>query len=114
MLRGNNGFTLLETIIATTIIFIIIAVSYQVNSHIKMEQKVMEDRRAISYAVHGELLLYIYNKKNSDLSKDIVYKEVSLTVSFIYNKGLIKACTRFENIMEREEVICLHGWVGSV
>lgn len=109
MWKNHKGFTLLETSIALTVLFITISVSLPIMSLLQTERAIIKERRIIAYRLHDELLFSIgHGEVPMDKAFEIDNKLI--TISQTREDKLITSCARWENRKQRREEICLYGW----
>lgn len=109
MCKGIKGFTLLETVIASSIIFLVIALTVPLQSIIKTERKLMLENREIAYILHAALLDYL-SIEDKISEKVVDYREKELTITFSNEDGLVTSCITWLNSKENRQVRCLYGW----
>lgn len=73
------------------------------------EQKILQDRRKISFTLHDRLQDNIIN--NNDPFEE--YSELNnKSVLFLFSNenGLMKGCASWENVKQKQETICFYGY----
>ncbi|WP_339228114.1 type II secretion system protein [Oceanobacillus sp. FSL K6-2867] len=110
-MQNHNGFTLIEVLIASGIVFTVIATFSPIISTLHTEQKVLSERRKLAYALHDELQQFIWNT-NTLLPKEFIQtidenKEVQF--KFQQENGVIKGCAKWNNAKNNNEKLCFYG-----
>lgn len=111
MLLKNNGFTLVEVIVASSILMVVITTIMPIISLITEHQRLLSDRRTFSYQLHDELQPYVHQQDTSlpsNYSKTIHNKKVAF--QFRKENELIKGCAEWKNVKNNNEIICLYGY----
>lgn len=106
----NKGFTLIEVLVAKSIIITLLLTFIPIYSTITYEQHVLKTRLLATSTLHDELLLY-----TNDAVKEQTYtKKVnnqSVTIHFTNQTKFVKSCATWTNIKKRKEEICLYGYI---
>lgn len=109
-LKKPNGFTLIETIIAVSILMSVIMTIAPIISTILTEQSILSDRRALAYALHDELQLYLWtdSKELPDTYRQNIHSK-EVTFQFTKEDNYVKGCVNWENVKQKNESLCLYG-----
>ncbi len=111
ILQNRNGFTLIEVLIASGIIFTAIATFMPIISTLDIEQKVLSDRRKLAYLLHDELQQFIWSSNTLlpvAFTKTVdSYMEVQF--DFQIENEFIKGCAEWNNAKNTEEQLCFYG-----
>ncbi|RLL48086.1 hypothetical protein D8M04_02085 [Oceanobacillus piezotolerans] len=105
----DEGFTLVEVIIASTLLLTVIIFFIPLISQLDKELSILDNRRHIVHALHDELQIYLWTKESlphsskEQINNQLV--ELSIEKDLIYIKG----CAQWENAREKMEEICLYG-----
>ncbi|GAB3052016.1 prepilin-type N-terminal cleavage/methylation domain-containing protein [Virgibacillus ainsalahensis] len=106
----TNGFTLIEVLIASTLLITVVTTVFPIITLLTNEKDNLSDRRILTSKVHDELQDYLWDKEKStpdQFTEIIRMKEVTFT--FTKEKEYIKGCARWENVKKTKETICLYG-----
>ncbi|RDW21932.1 type II secretion system protein [Oceanobacillus chungangensis] len=106
----NNGFTMIEVIVASVILFSVITTIIPIVSTVEKEQKVLSDRRIMIHTLHDELQSFIVGnplRKPTEHIKEINRRQA--VFRFSTESDYIKGCVNWENVRKRKETICLFG-----
>jgi len=109
ILSNNNGFTLLEVLIAMSIIFMLMTTIIPITSLLERERTVLSERRMFSSKLHDELQPFLWNDLQLPSSHSDVINLINVTFSFTYEGQYIKGCVNWENARKKSETICLYG-----
>ena len=82
---NSRGFTLLEVLIASSIIMMLISIIVPITSLLEQERTVLNERRAFSARLHDELQPFLWN----DLELPISYSSVNNLVDITFRLSLI-------------------------
>lgn len=111
-LKNNNGFTLIETIVAASLLFTTILIIIPISSLITNERVVLEDRYNYTSLLHLELQAFINNKHKalpSEFEQHINNKIITFKINKD-NNNLIKGCITWKNARNEQERMCLYGY----
>jgi len=109
-LLNSRGFTLLEVLIASSIILMLISIIVPITSLLEQERTVLKERRAFSARLHDELQPFLWNDLELPISYSSVNNLVDITFRFTHESEYIKGCVSWENAREKNETICLYGF----
>ncbi|WP_165769131.1 type II secretion system protein [Virgibacillus profundi] len=106
----NNGFTLIEVLVATSILMVAVSVIVPIIVLLNEEQQILSDRRVLAYRLHDELQPYIWEE---NLSSPSLFHETiqnkNATFHFTKENDYIKGCVTWENVKKKDESFCLYG-----
>lgn len=109
-LLNNKGFTILEAIVASSIILMLITTILPISSLLERERAVLSERRELGSILHDRLQPVLWN----DLDLPFGYAEtihaVDVTFHFTYDGEYVKGCGTWENARGKSETICLYGF----
>lgn len=105
----SDGFSVIELLVAKSIIFILLATFIPIYTTISYERSVLSDRIAITSALHDELQLKVWQGMQGDTKITRVVNNEVIKISFSEEKQFIKGCAKWNNKQGREEVRCLYG-----
>lgn len=111
ILSKYNGFTLIEVLIASSILMMMITTFVPIFSLLKNEQTVLSDRRTIAFRLHDELQYYLWDKTATmpaSFMETIQFRSVAF--EFTKNDDLVKGCAKWKNVKKIGEVTCLYGY----
>lgn len=112
MLKKNNGFTLVEVLVASSILFMMIIVIIPINTLLTTERTILKDRHEFKQTLQEELQPFIW-ETNKELPATYVKEMNHKSVSFQFTRqpdNLIKGCVQWENVRNQREKICLYGY----
>ncbi|UJL44840.1 type II secretion system protein [Virgibacillus sp. NKC19-16] len=107
----NNGFTLIEVLVASSVLMMVISTVVPIISLITEHQSLLSDRRTFNYYLHDELQPYLHQQETAlptNYSETIHNKTV--TFEFQMVNELVKGCAEWQNVKNNNEVICLYGY----
>jgi len=105
----NKGFTLIEVLVAKSIIITLLLTFIPIYSTITYEQHILETRLLATSTLHDELMLYEKDERKEKSFTTNVNNE-SVTIRFTNQSKYIKGCATWTNIKKRKEEICLYGY----
>ncbi|MFA1821547.1 type II secretion system protein [Virgibacillus oceani] len=109
-MKKNEGFTLIEVLIATTILMTVVTTAVPIISMVQSERQVLSERRTISLKVHDELQQFLWLE---DITLPTAYSETihEKAVQFTFKKEneYVKGCAEWQNAKRRSESFCLYG-----
>ncbi|MGP4074395.1 hypothetical protein [Halobacillus sp. K22] len=107
-MKNSNGFTLVETFTALSLLLCLIIFLLPSLSHIRLLQEdLATERKAISY-LHDELHALSYNSTNLP-SVHPVSQDSRFMIQFEEKKGLIEGCVTWKTHSEQIKEVCLYG-----
>lgn len=109
MKQNKNGFSLIEVLVAQSILFLLLATFIPIYTIITFEQTVLKNRIAITSALYDELQWNIWNNGSMDHETKDIGTQTSVSFIFTKEQKYIKGCANWRNVQEREEVVCLYG-----
>lgn len=113
MSMNNKGYTLIEVLVASSLLFIMISIIIPISMLLKYEQSVLKDRRFIASYLHDELQLFLWNNQQSppvSYTKNRNEKVIYLRFEYKKNQDMIEGCATWENVKQRKEEICIYGY----
>jgi len=111
LLFNYNGFTLIEVLISSSIVFLLVTIIIPITTLLHQERSVLNHRRIASSELHDELQKFIWTDSmiTSSYSKSIQTNHYYF--NFVTEEELIKGCVTWENVRKVEEMFCLYGMV---
>ena len=107
-MQGNKGFTLIEVLVALSILISTVSVIIPITSLLYKEKQILSDRRAIAFHLHDEMQPFLWEGLPPSVYNDrLQNKEV--TFQFTTENEFIKGCASWENVKNTEETFCLYG-----
>jgi len=110
-LKSNKGFTLIEVLIASSIIIMMVTTFVPITSLLLHEREVLSDRRIITSRLHDELQPVLW-KEHKAAPPSIYTKSIRSTRAkfhFSYEQEFIKGCVEWQNVKKKKEKLCLYG-----
>lgn len=108
---NNKGFSLIETLVASSVIFILIATIVPITSLLNNEREILIERRLAASKLHDEFQPIIWNNHgNLPLSYKSTINSMSVLFSFTFENDLIKGCVKWKNAKDQPDSICLYGF----
>ncbi|TMN20960.1 type II secretion system protein [Lentibacillus cibarius] len=111
-MKNNKGFTLIETIVATSLVMMVIVSLIPAVNILSKERMSLQQKRSISNELHSELQSYVWTDRHPRLPVHFVkeIKGVRAVFSFTAERELLKGCVTWTNAQKREEKLCLYGY----
>lgn len=110
MLLNNKGFTLVEVLVAFSLIMLLVTTFVPISTLLQQQTVIFSDRRIMSSKLHDELQVILWDKKA--FSSETFTKQVNdknAIFRFTREDDLIKGCVKWDNINNKKEEICLYG-----
>lgn len=108
-MKNNNGFTLIEVLVATSIILMLVATIVPVSTLVQVEKKILFDRRIILLALHDDLQETIWGDRKIENKQQNINHHI-VEIYYSVDNKLIKGCASWENEKKKEETVCLYGY----
>lgn len=108
-LFNNKGFTLIEVLIATTILLLTVSIVFPLTSLLHQERKVLRERRIASAYLHDELQLYLWTETVLPATYTQTRQYIPFRFHFTNEDEWLKGCISWENARQTDETICLYG-----
>lgn len=106
----NRGFTLVEVLVAFSILMVIFTTFIPINSILQKNTVVLSERRIISSKLHDELQVVLWDKKIESMqSFTQLVQGRPVKFKFTVENELIKGCAEWENVKHDKERLCLFG-----
>lgn len=111
ILLKSNGFTLIEVLIATSLLMFVITTFVPMFSLLNNERVILHDRSTIASQLHDELQYFLW-KDPLVIPAHFIKTKQHKKVSFDFTKknDLIKGCANWKNVKRSQEQICLYGY----
>ncbi len=109
ILSNSRGFTLLEVLVASSIVFTLLTTIIPIASLLEQERVVERERLTFSARLHDELQSFLWNDLQLPLSYSDVIHLIDVTFNFTHEGEYIKGCVNWENARKKSETICLYG-----
>ncbi|MFD2759408.1 prepilin-type N-terminal cleavage/methylation domain-containing protein [Lentibacillus juripiscarius] len=111
-MTNNKGFTLIETIVAASLLLMVVATLIPAANLLMNERMVLEQKHHIVKELHRELQSYLWDNKHPLLPNDYMKKinGAEATFSFTTEEELMKGCVTWTNARKRESKFCLYGY----
>jgi len=110
ILSKSNGFTLVEVLVAASIILMMVTTLLPISLLLYQERLVLSDQRTIHSQLHDELQPFLWTEQ---LGLPVTYyKNVhSIQLQFIFERegDFIKGCVQWENARKANDEFCLYG-----
>ncbi|WP_165767881.1 type II secretion system protein [Virgibacillus indicus] len=109
-MQNNKGFTLIEVLIALSVLLSAVSVIIPTITLLHQEKHVLSDRRAIAFHLHDEMQPFLWEGTNS--SSALFYEKIQnkqVTFQFLTENEYIKGCASWKNVKEIKETYCLYG-----
>lgn len=110
MLKNNKGMTLIEVLIASSIIIMLISTIIPISTLLLKERNVLNERQIFIAYLHDELQTVLFEEEGvlpQKSQKEV--KQRMVTLSFVRDDQLIKGCIQWENVKKIKEKHCLYG-----
>ncbi|WP_188453665.1 type II secretion system protein [Virgibacillus oceani] len=110
-MKNNKGFTLIEVLVAFSIIFMIATTLVPIATTLNTELEVLSQRRMLTNRLHDELQDYLWDSEPA-IPKTYTERINKKEVLFHFNleNRLIKGCAEWQNVKQSIEKYCLYGY----
>lgn len=112
-MKDNKGFTLLETVVAASILFTVILIVVPISSLLMIERNVQSERYEYTKQLQLELQPFIHREsklRSTNYNRVVNNKKLSFHITK-ENNNLIKGCVTWENVRTNQEETCLYGYI---
>lgn len=107
----SNGFTLIEVLIAASILFIVTSIVMPASLLLHQERLIMRDQRMISAMLHDEIQMFIdTDEPNKQFKYEKQAHNKTLQFEFRIKDNFINACVMWTNVKEDEETLCYDAY----
>lgn len=107
---NNKGFSLIEALVASSLVFILIATIVPISSLLNNERKILVERRLAASKLHDEFQPILWESHDSlPLPYNSTINSMSVSFSFTFENELIKGCVKWKNAKDQQDRICLYG-----
>lgn len=107
----SDGFTLIEVLIATSLLLFVISTFVPIFSLLNNERMVLSDRRTVTSQLHDELQYFLWeNPKVAPVHFTKNKQHTKISFDFTNENNLIKGCANWENVKKTKESICIYGY----
>ncbi|WP_197431775.1 type II secretion system protein [Lentibacillus sp. JNUCC-1] len=111
-MKQYNGFTFTETLVAFSIVLMLVTTALPVVSLLKRERSNLDIRLAVGNLLHDELQQHIFIPQEADFTPyNRNMQNKSITFSFKPTNQYIEGCATWINERQKEEKVCLYGYV---
>lgn len=107
-MKSYNGFTLIEVLIAKSVLITLLATFIPIFTIISFEQNVLHTRLLVTSSLHDELQFFEKKNNNTDLYTKAINQH-TITFTFTKNVDYSKGCAKWINVQKRHEETCLYG-----
>ncbi|MBP1950357.1 type II secretion system protein [Virgibacillus litoralis] len=108
---NNKGFSLIESLVAVTLLMIMISTLIPITNLLIYEREVLHQKRLFGNELHAELQPYLWDDQASiptEYSKEV--NETKLIFTFSAENKLLKGCVEWKNVKNKTDQICLYGY----
>ena len=110
MLLNSRGFTLVEVILASSMIMVIIMTIVPMGSLLEREKAVLSERRILSLKLHDELQPFLWNDQPLPARYSSKFNLIDVHFRFTFDGDYVKGCVSWKNARGKSETICLYGY----
>ena len=107
--NNHKGFTLLEVLVATTIIFMLITTLIPLTTLLTKERKLASENLILANMLHDELQPFLWNNKSAPKQFQKKVNSKKVIFSFTREDDFIKGCVKWTNVKNKGDSICLYG-----
>lgn len=109
ILKGfSAGFTLIEVLVAKSVLITILATFIPIFTVISYEQNVLKTRLLVTSMLHDEIQLFNRNENVPSHYTKLI-NEQSIQFTFSNQNNYVKGCAQWINVQKRKEESCLYG-----
>jgi Tfp pilus assembly protein PilV len=111
-LRNSNGFSLIEVLVAFSIIFMITTTIIPLISLLNQGEEILSQRMHHTNSLHDELQTFLWgeSKRLPPVRYSKTEDSVTASYQFTTENNLIKGCVEWENVKKKKEKFCLYGY----
>ncbi|WP_072887688.1 type II secretion system protein [Ornithinibacillus halophilus] len=107
-MKKYNGFSLIEVLIASSIVFMVAITLVPLISTLNAEREALSIKRLVANELHDQLQLQLWNLETVTQFKR-EFNNFEVHFSFYEEKGSIKGCAKWINVKQKEENLCIYG-----
>jgi type II secretory pathway component PulJ len=109
-LKKDNGFTLIEILIAAALLMTIVITMVPIISLIQNERHILSERRNLSLKLHDELQPVLWaDDRHLPSSYVEIHDQKEIVFLFEEENDYVKGCVEWENVKKQQETFCLYG-----
>ncbi len=109
-MQNSKGFSLIEVLVAASIVFTLVLTTIPITSLLMQEREVLSERRLISSRLHDELQQFLWQ---GDVSPPASFtrtvNKASASFHFSAEGKFIRGCAEWKNARKQKDKICLYG-----
>lgn len=111
MLQNNKGFSLIETLVALSILVTVISTFIPIKSIIMVERDVLHQKQQVINSLHEELQTILVHSDTIPIASYTIHVDKTpVTIRFTEEKSLLKGCAEWKNAKNKQEQSCLYGY----
>ncbi|MCM3738742.1 hypothetical protein M3210_00545 [Oceanobacillus luteolus] len=109
-MRGKNGYSMIEVLVASTIFFQVILIFIPIHSQLQMATDTLSDKRWASIILHEEIQHFIWEDAPLlPATFETELKNRVFSLHFYEEEGYVKGCVYWINAKKTTESFCLYG-----
>lgn len=110
-LLNNKGFSLIESLVAVTLLMVMISTLIPITNTLIHEREVLHQKRLIGNQLHDELQPHLWDGQNRiPIKYSKKFNATTLNYKFSTENKLLKGCVTWENVKNKTNQICLYGY----
>lgn len=107
---NDKGFTISEVLVSLTVLLIISTAVLPLTTFVAQERKTLSQKRVITYKLQDELQVILQDDFVSTINWEENLQSADVTFQFKEtNEQYIQGCATWNNLMSRQEEVCLYG-----
>lgn len=111
ILRNSKGFSLIETLVALSILLTVISTFIPIKTTIMMERDILNQEQKVLNTLHEELQVSLWNSgTNTESTYTVNVGNTPVTIRFTVENSLLKGCAEWKNAKNKQQRSCLYGY----
>ncbi|WP_175631899.1 competence type IV pilus minor pilin ComGE [Virgibacillus siamensis] len=110
-MQNSKGFSLIETLVALSILLAVITAIIPIKTRIMMERDVLDQKRAVLNTLHEELQDYLWSGASMQNQSYTINVDGSpVRIHFTTENSYLKGCAEWKNVKNKQDESCLYGY----
>ncbi|WP_174613796.1 competence type IV pilus minor pilin ComGE [Virgibacillus ihumii] len=113
-MRNNKGFSLIETLVALSILVTVITTFIPIKSTIMLHRDILHQKQEVLNSLHEELQIMLMNGDTIPIAAyTINVGRTPVSIGFTVENSLLKGCAEWKNAKNKQQRSCLYGYTSK-